>query len=249
MAAALKDVWIPRAVLLALALASWEWAGHSANGEWISRPSAIVMRLGEMIGAGLPIDIAVTLGEIAAGLAIGGPAGVLLGLWLGRNPLAAGLLSPVVVALNSIPFVALAPLMIMWFGLGVLPKIVLVALVTFFIMFFNAYSGVLAVDRDLIDGLHLMGAAPDETFRKVVLPGATAWIMSGLKSAVPYGLIGATVGEMMLARRGIGHLVTQAASQFDMTGVYAALFVLMLLGIVLNEAVALTEARLLRWRK
>ena len=246
---AVKNVWIPRGILAAVVLALWELAGHSVNGEWTSRPSLILVRLGELMGTGLHIDVAVTLSEIFCGLAIGGPAGVLIGLWLGRSRIAAGLFSPVLVALNSVPFVALAPLLIMWFGLGIMPKVVLVGLVTFFIMFFNTYSGVLAVDSDLIDGLRLMGASGGEQFRKVIVPGCATWIMSGLKSAIPYALIAATVGEMMLARRGLGRLVTDSASQFDMTGVYAALFVLMLLGVVLNETISQTEAYLLRWRK
>lgn len=244
----LKELWIPRALLALAVLALWELAGHSTNSDWISRPSFIIVRLFELAGDGLHIDVAVTLNEICCGLLIGGPAGVLIGLGLGRSRIAAGLFSPVLVALNSVPFVALAPLLIMWFGLGMMPKIVLVALVAFFIMFFNAYSGVVAVDRDFIDALRLMGASSSEQFRKVILPGCTTWIMSGLKSAIPYALIAATVGEMMLARHGLGHLVTAAASQFDMTGVYAALFVLMTLGIVLNEVTLQAEAYLLRWR-
>lgn len=248
MASSLKELWIPRILLAVVVLALWELAGHSSNGEWISRPSLIIVRLVELAGNGLHIDLAVTLYEIFCGLLIGGPAGVLMGLWLGRSRIAAGLLSPVLVALNSVPFVALAPLLIMWFGLGMMPKIVLVSLVSFFIMFFNTYSGVAAIDRDFIDALKLMGASSNEQFRKVILPGCTTWIMSGLKSAIPYALIAATVGEMMLARHGLGHLVTAAASQFDMTGVYAALFILMMLGILLNEVTSQAEAYLLRWR-
>jgi NitT/TauT family transport system permease protein len=157
-------------------------------------------------------------------------------------------LRQVVVAANSVPIVALAPLLIMWFGLGLAPKVALVALVSYFLLFFNTFSGVTTIDGDLIDALRLMGANSREILRKVVLPATMPWVLSGLRSALPYSLIAATVGEMMLARDGLGFLVTQFAGQYDMTGVYAALVVLMILGVIVAELAARSEAWLLRWR-
>jgi NitT/TauT family transport system permease protein len=130
-----------------------------------------------------------------------------------------------------------------------LPKIVLVAFVSFLLLFFNTFTGARAVDEEQLDALSLMGASAPERFFKVVLPGCTAWIMAGLKNALPYSLIAAVIGEMMVSRAGLGHLVSRAGQQFDMTGIYAGLFVLMILGAFLNEAVSRTERRLLRWRR
>jgi NitT/TauT family transport system permease protein len=94
----------------------------------------------------------------------------------------------------------------------------------------------------------LMGASRREAFQKLILPASSAWILSGLKIALPYALIAATVGEMIAARRGLGFLVTRSASQIDMTGLYAALVVLMLIGVAVGTAANALEARVLRWR-
>jgi NitT/TauT family transport system permease protein len=244
-----RTVWLPRIALGLVLLGLWELAGYSPEGEWTSRPSLIAARLYTLVTTDLYVHLATTLSEIAIGLCIGVPAGVLMGLWLGRAKLAAALLRPVVVGFNSVPIVALTPLLIMWFGLGMQPKIALVTLVSFFLLFFNTYSGVLAIDHDWIDTLTLMGATPREQFQKAILPGCQTWIMSGLKSALPYSLIAAVVGEMLLSRDGVGHLVQAAAAQFDMTGIYTALFVLMILGMTVNEIAARSEAWLLRWRQ
>src|SRR5690606_15264107 len=157
-------------------------------------------------------------------------------------------LRPFVVVMNSLPIVALAPLLIMWFGIGLMPKVVLVAFVSFLLLFFNTFAGARAVDEEQLDALTLMGATGPERFFKVVLPGCTAWIFAGLRNALPYALIGAVIGEMMVSRAGLGHLVSRDGQQFDMTGIYAGLFVLMILGGVLNEAVSMAERHLLRWR-
>jgi NitT/TauT family transport system permease protein len=236
-------------VLFALAvLAIWQAAAALWGVEWTSSPLLVAARIGTHAGTGLAGHIATTLSEIVMGLLIGVPAGTFTGLLLGRSRALSALLRPVVVAANSVPIVALAPLLIMWFGLGLAPKVALVALVSYFLLFFNTFSGVTTIDGDLIDALRLMGANSREILRKVVLPATMPWVLSGLRSALPYSLIAATVGEMMLARDGLGFLVTQFAGQYDMTGVYAALVVLMILGVIVAELAARSEAWLLRWR-
>jgi NitT/TauT family transport system permease protein len=235
---------------LALALlVGWEAAGRLIDPTWISAPSLIAARLALWARQDLAVHLATTLGEMAAGIAIGAPAGVLVGIFLGRSPTLAALLRPVIVGLYSVPLVTLSPLLILWFGLDMEPKIVLVSIVVFFLVFFNTFSGVQAVDKDLVATLRLMGASPREEFRKLILPASSAWILSGLKIALPYALIAATVGEMIAARRGVGSLITSAASQIDMTGLIAALFVLMVIGVLVGEGAGALEARLLRWRQ
>ena len=229
-------------------LVFWQLAGTYISDRWISTPVAIFGRLADWTGRDLFMHLGVTLTEIAAGLAIGVPLGIFVGVMLGRLRNVAAVLHPFVVVMNSLPIVALAPLLIMWFGIGLMPKIVLVAFVSFLLLFFNTFAGARAVDEEQIDALALMGASGPERFLKVVLPGCTAWIFAGLKNALPYALIGAVIGEMMVSRAGLGHLVSRAGQQFDMTGIYAGLFVLMVLGSVLNEAVSLAERFLLRWR-
>jgi NitT/TauT family transport system permease protein len=157
-------------------------------------------------------------------------------------------LRPMIVALYSIPIVTLAPLLILWFGLELAPKIALVAISALFLLFFNTFSGVQAIDRDLLTSLQLMGARGSEEFRIASLPGALPWIVSGFKIAVPYAIAAAVTGELLAARLGMGALLAQAAAQFDITGLYAALFVLMIIGILANLATNRIEKRLLRWR-
>ena len=183
------------------------------------------------------------------GLTIGTCLGALAGLILGRSPVASTILRPIVVAFYSVPLVALAPLLIMFFGLDLLPKIILVSVVVFFLLLFSTMTGAESVDRDFIAMLQLMGATRRETFQKVVVPACIAWIVNGVKIALPYSLVAAVTAEMLGSRRGLGQLLTQASSQFDMTGIYAILFVLMLIGLLVAESAARMERWLLRWRQ
>jgi NitT/TauT family transport system permease protein len=229
-------------------LGGWEAVGRISGGAWTSRPSLIAAKLAVWLQGSIYPNVATTLAEVISGLAIGSLLGVLAGLLLGRSPIAAGILRPIVVAFYSIPLVALAPLFIMFFGLDMLPKIVLVSIVVFFLLFFNTFAGASSVDHDLIAQVELMGSSRRELFQKVVAPACMAWIIGGIKTALPYALVAATTGEMLAARRGLGFLISDAASQFDMTSMYAALFILMLLGLLVSELAASGERHLLQWR-
>jgi NitT/TauT family transport system permease protein len=239
-------VW--QIVVGVLLLAGWEAIGRLYGSEWTSQPSLIAVRLASWLHGNLYVHVATTLTEVFTGLVAGAALGVLAGLLLGRAPLAAGILRPIVVAFYSVPLVALAPLFIMFFGLDMLPKIVLVTIVVFFLLFFNTFAGAGSVDQDLIAQVELMGSTPRERFQKVVAPACMAWIIGGIKIALPYALVAATTGEMLAARRGLGFLLSDAASQFDMTSLYAALFILMLLGLAVSETAAWGERHMLRWR-
>jgi len=231
-----------------LLLVGWEFVGRVTGGTWTSRPSLIAAKLAVWLQGSIYPDIATTLTEVVTGLVAGTMAGVLAGLLLGRSPITAGILRPIVVAFYSVPLVALAPLFIMFFGLDMLPKIVLVTIVVFFLLFFNTFAGASTVDRELIAQVQLMGSTRREIFQKVVAPASTAWIIGGIKTALPYALVAATTGEMLAARRGLGFRLSDAASQFDMTSLYSALFILMLLGLAVSEIATWGERRILRWR-
>ncbi len=235
------------AVGLAL-LGVWEVIGRVSGGAWTSRPTLVAAKLAMWLQGGIYAHAATTLTEVVTGLLAGSMLGVLAGLLLGRSPIAAGILRPIVVAFYSVPLVSLAPLFIMFFGLDMLPKIVLVTIVVFFLLFFNTFAGASTVDRDLISQVELMGSTRREMFQKVVAPACTAWIVGGVRTALPYALVAATTGEMLAARRGLGFLISDAASQFDMTSLYAALFILMLLGLAVSEVATWGERHLLRWR-
>lgn len=230
------------------ALFVWELGGRIFGSAWTSLPSLVAERLVVWGQGDLLRHVTVTLTEVLVGLAAGSIGGVLVGLALGRTQTLALVLRPIIVALYSVPLVTMAPLLILWFGLEMESKFVLVGVVVFFLMFFNTFAGVQAIDPLLIETLGLMGATIREEYQKVIAPASMAWIFSGLKVALPYALAAATTGELLGGSFGLGTLLARAGSQFDMTGLYAGLFVLLIIGIVLSEGIAFLEAHLLRWR-
>jgi NitT/TauT family transport system permease protein len=249
-------LWAIRLGLLVIVIAAWELMAGNPKTEfvlvdrfWTSQPSDIVARLADWVARGtLWLHLLITLEEMVVGLVIGSILGVVVGFLLGRNLTLARVLDPFIMAIYSIPKLALAPLFILWFGVGLEPKIVLVATACFFLLFLNTYSGVRDVDRELVDIIRLMGASQRDLLMKVVLPSASPWILTGLKAAVPYSLIGAVVGEIMASNRGLGYLLIHAQGQYDTAGVFAAIIVLMIMGLLLNEVVNRSETYLLRWK-
>lgn len=230
------------------ALALWELTGRIFGSTWTSLPSLIFERLLLWGSTDLFRHIYTTLAEVFVGLALGSMAGVLAGLALGRTQTLALILRPIIVTLYSVPLVTMAPLLILWFGLEMESKIVLVTVVVFFLMFFNTFAGVQSIDPLLVTTLDLMGANTFEQYQKVIAPAAMAWIFSGIKIALPYALSAATTGELLGGSYGLGTLLARAGSQFDMTGLYTALIVLLAIGILLSEGLAFVENHLLRWR-
>lgn len=245
-----------RLAVLAGVVALWQLASGDSKTEtvlvdkfWISRPSDILARLADWLVTGkLWLHLLVTLQEMVTGLVIGSLIGVATGFILGRSLTFARLFDPFIMAVYSIPKLALAPLFILWFGVGLQPKVVLVATVVFFLVFLNTYAGVRDVDQELLDMIRLMGAGPRDLVLKVVLPASSTWILTGLKQAVPNALIAAVVGEIMASNRGLGFLLINAQGQFDTAGVFAAILILMVMGLVINEGVNRAESYLLRWK-
>ena len=228
-------------------LAAWDVLGRIIGTTWISSPALVTARLSTCLSGDLYVNVFTTLGEVAAGLALGTVLGIAAGLVLGRAPLLAHILRPLIFGIYSVPLIALAPLFIMFFGLDMAPKIVLVALVVFFLMFFNTLAGAQAVDEDLIATLELMGANRREIFQNVIAPACMVWIIGGLKIALPYALVAATTGEILAARRGMGFLLSDAAQKYNMTSLYAALFVLALMGLMVAGDAVQLEKLMLKW--
>jgi NitT/TauT family transport system permease protein len=231
-----------------LLVGGWEGFATIYGSTWTSKPSLIAVKLFEWVQGDLYLHVLTTATEMVVGVVIGTLCGTVAGLVLGRIPPLAITLRPIIVALYSIPLIALAPLLIMFFGLDMMPKIVLISIVVFFLLFFNTLSGSEAVDDDLVATLDLMGATRLEEFQKVVAPACMVWIIGGVKNALPYALVAATTGEMLAARRGLGYLLSQAGSQFNMTALYSVLFLLMIMGLVVSELAVRGERWLLRWR-
>lgn len=243
-------VAVARVAVAVLGLAAWELcSGRLISEFWISSPSAVASALGRFVTGGqlLPA-VQATLLETAAGFAVGAVAGILVGLLFGVSPLVARVLDPYFVALNSVPRVALIPLFILWFGIGLETKVIFAATLVFFPVLMNTFAGARDVDRDLIDVIRVMGATRLDTVRRVYVPSALVWVFAGLRMSIPFALIGAVVAEMFTSNDGLGYLIAVTANQYDTAGSFAALLITTLLGLALTWAVSLLERRALRWR-
>jgi NitT/TauT family transport system permease protein len=243
-------VWLVRVAIVAAFLVLWQIAADRwIDITFISRPSDIVQRLGEWSGDGtLWSNSWITIQEIVFGFLLGAAAGALAGFVLASLNFVYRVLDPFVMALYSIPKVALAPLFIVWFGIGMHMKVLLAAATVFFLVFLNTAAGVREVDRGLVDAVRLMGGTRWDVARRVVLPSSMTGVLTGLKVAIPYALIGAVIGELVASNRGLGYLINDAASQFDTAGVFATLVVLSIIAGVLNVLVGLVGKRVNRWK-
>lgn len=190
-----------------------------------------------------------TLREVLAGLGLGVLVATLLGYGLAHSPLAERLLIPFVVASQSIPVVAVAPLLVIWFGTGLLSKMLVCALIVFFPILINVVVGIRSVDSDLRDLMRSLEATRWQTIRLLELPAALPVFLGGLKVGATLSVIGAIVGEFVASTRGLGYLLKQGQQLYDTALVFVGIGTLMALAQVLYGIVALVERRLLRWRE
>jgi NitT/TauT family transport system permease protein len=243
-------VWTARALLVAAVLVLWQLAADRwIDATFTSRPTEIASRLAEWNDDGtLWTNTWITVQEVVYGFLLGAATGALAGFVLASLNLVYRVLDPFVMALYSIPKVALAPLFIVWFGIGMHMKVLLAAVTVFFLVFLNTAAGVREVDRGLIDAVRLMGGNRRDIAGKVVLPASMTGVLTGLKVAIPYALIGTVIGELVASNRGLGYLINDSAAQFDTAGVFGALVVLSVIAGVLNVFVGLIGRRVNRWK-
>ena len=241
-----------RAAVGAFVLVAWQGlvAAHLIDPFFVSRPSDIVVRIGQWVRSGsVWLHLAVTLEEALLGLVIGAALGIVAGFVLGRSPRAARVFDPYITMLNAVPRVVLAPLFLLWFGLGIWSKVALSVTLVFFVMFFNTYQGVRDADRVLIDNVRMLGASERQLVRHVLIPSALTWIFSSLHMSLGFALVGAVVGEYLGSARGLGYVISQAEGTFDTTGVFAGMVVLGLVVLVISAGVKRVEGWLLRWKE
>jgi NitT/TauT family transport system permease protein len=243
-------VWLYRVLLVAASLTAWQLAsGSLLDPFWVSSPTSVFSTLLTWTANGqLEYHLFVTFKETFAGFLMGAAAGVLFALLVGTSDTVHRTVDPFVTAIYGVPKVALAPLFIMWFGIGLAPKIVLAAISVFFLVFFSTLRGVREVDAKMVDALRTMGASKLAIQRIVIFPSALPWLFTGLKLGLPYGFVGAVAAEMMASNAGIGYLTQNSAGQLDTAGVFAALFALMLVTTLLNGALGRLETFIFRWR-
>jgi len=188
-----------------------------------------------------------TLSNAATGFAIGTGLGLVLGSLMAESRTVEKLLMPYAFALQSLPKVAIAPLVVIWFGFGDGSKVAIAALLAFFPVLINSFTGLRSIEPEKLDLMRSLSATRFETYRIVKLPNAAPFIFAGLDMAVVYALLGAIVAEFLGAQQGMGVVITQAQSVSDVAGVFAALVILGVLGIVLHSSVRRLEHRVVHW--
>jgi NitT/TauT family transport system permease protein len=237
-------------VLIGGFLLLWETA---VNFGWIKvylygQPTGVWRELVKGILTGsLLRDTWVTTQETVLGFLIGSLLGAAAGLSLWLSPTAAAVLRPLMVALNGLPKIALAPLIIVWFGIGMESKIAVAAIITFIVAMISSFDGSQEIDDDYVRMLKAIGASRFDIFRMVIVPGSIPWIASAFRLNIGFAMIGAVVGEYISAEQGLGYYVYYSGTLYNLNAVWGGIIALMVMALVLDWFVGLAERRL-TWR-
>jgi NitT/TauT family transport system permease protein len=246
-----KYVWARQLLALAVALAVWEAAGRAGmlNPLYFPMPSRIGAALYELFSQGtIWTHLEATFAAAIGGLLLGIAVGIALGTAAALVKPIAELLEPVMMMLNAIPRVVLAPLCVIWFGIDLGSKIALAFVLVAVLIFFTVYTGIRQVDRRLVERVRTLGGGRWTILREVYLPFVTAWIMGNLKIAIGFAFTGACVGEFVGASRGLGYLLSFAQSTYNAALMMAIVLLIMAFVLVIFAAAGKLENHLLRWR-
>jgi NitT/TauT family transport system permease protein len=248
-------VWIGRAALAVIVIGGWQWF---TTAGWVDpfffgQPSEIWHSLVKLFTQGTAFgtiweNLWVTAKEAFGGFLLGTLAGVVIGIVLGSNRYLSSVVGPYIRIVNSIPRIILGSIFIVAFGLGTFPKILLAAVLVFFIVFFNAFQGVREVDQNLIANVRVLGASPVQVARHVTIPSAMTWIIASLHTAFGFAIVGALVAEVLGAQKGIGLIISQAQGTFDPNTVFACMVIIAIVTLGAEFFISLLEHRLLKWR-
>jgi NitT/TauT family transport system permease protein len=248
-------IWLGRAALAVVVIGGWQW--FTTEG-WVDKfffgqPSEIWHSLVKLFSRGTAFgsiweNLWVTAKEAFGGFLLGTVAGVVLGILLGSNRYLSSVVGPYIRIVNSIPRIILGSIFIVAFGLGTFPKILLAAVLVFFIVFFNAFQGVREVDPNLVANVRVLGASPLQVARHVTIPSAMTWIIASLHTAFGFAIVGALVAEVLGAQRGIGLIISQAQGTFDPNTVFACMVIIAVVTLGAEFLISLLEHSLLKWR-
>jgi NitT/TauT family transport system permease protein len=246
-----RPVVLTRLALIVIFLVVWQSLAsfEIVSPFWISSPDLVVLEIWRLTVSGQLLgDVTVTVVEALIAFVISSGLGIASGLVLSRYPFWDEVMAPFIIVLNSLPRIALAPLIILWFGIGMTAKIVTAFTLVYFILLVNTLSGAKNVDNDILTIARLMGASDRILLRKVILPSAAPWIIAGLNLGITYSLLGVIVAEILASNQGLGYLIESAAGNFNTAGVFAGLIVLSVVTWVLSWVMRRIEARVLRWK-
>jgi NitT/TauT family transport system permease protein len=193
-------------------------------------------------------QILTTMREAVLGFLLGTVGGIVIGVGLGVSPFMARVIGPYIKIFNAIPRIVLGSIFLVAFGLGQTPKILLAAVLVFFVVFFNAFQGVREVDRNVLNNARVLGASKLRIVKDVTLPSALTWIIASLHTAFGFAIVGAIVGEVLGAQSGLGLVISTAQNQFNPDGVFATMFVIAVITLIVEFLLTRLERRLLSWR-
>jgi NitT/TauT family transport system permease protein len=241
--------------VLVVVLGSWQFGAMVGliDPFFFGSPVGIVQRLADWFVNGTAYgsfwtQVWITLEESIFGVIFGVGSGIILGVLLGEVPFLADVFSPYIKIINALPRIVLGSIFVIWLGLGLPSKVLLAAVLVFFVVFFNAFQGVRSVDRNLIANARILGASHLQVVRHVVVPSAMTWIIASLHVALGFSIIGAIVGEFLGAQGGLGLVIATAQNTFDSNGVFGAMLVIGVLALGGEALMSLLERRLLAWR-
>ncbi len=220
---------------------------------FFGRPSGIVSTLIDWIEHGTQYgsvweQIWITMKEALLGFVYGVAAGIVAGILLGQVQFLADVAGPYIKALNAMPRIVLGSIFVVWLGLGTASKVMLAAVLVFFVVFFNAFQGVREVDHNLLANVRVLGASRWHIVRHVVLPSALTWITASLHVAFGFSVIGAIVGEFLGSQKGLGLVISTAQNNFNPDGVFAAMIIIGIIALTAEFLITRLESRLLAWR-
>lgn len=236
-------------------VASWQILAHYKilDPFFFGSPSGIVLRLYDWMQNGtaygpLWLQVWITLEEAILGFLLGVSTGIVFGVSLAEFPLLSDILGPYIKAINAMPRIVLGSIFVIWLGLGLPSKVVLAAVLVFFVVFFNAFEGVRSVDRNFIANARILGASRYQVIRHVIFPSAMTWIIASLHVALGFSIIGAIVGEFLGSQAGLGLVIATAQNNFDSNGVFGAMIIIGIIALGAESLMAKLEGRLLKWR-
>lgn len=244
-------VWATRIALLAAMLIAWQLASHSSKVTrfFIGTPFGVGKVIYEWFVSGeIYYHLGITLIETLLAFLIGASMALVIGLWLALKPFWSDVFDPFIKAINTMPRLILAPIFAVWFGLGIWSKVALGITIVFFIVFFNVYQGIREVSPVLLANVRMLGASRSQLIRRVYIPSALAWVFSSLHLSVGMAFVGAVVGEYLGSAAGVGYLILQAESTFEIDIVLAGIVVLTVFALMLDFLVTLLERYVLSWQ-
>jgi NitT/TauT family transport system permease protein len=248
-------VWVARVLTLVLVIGGWQLFTDEkiVDPFFFGKPTGVVTQLKTWIEHGTAygsiwLKIWVTMQEALLGFVYGVAGGIVFGVLLGQVRFLSDVLGPYIKVVNALPRIVLGSIFLVWLGLGTTSKVALASVLVFFVVFFNAFQGVREVDRNFVSNARVLGASRLQVIRHVIIPSALTWIIASLHVAFGFAIIGAIVGEILGAQRGLGLVITTSQNTFNPNGVFAAMLIIAVIALTAEGLISQLEKRLLAWR-